>query len=289
MQRPTCADCGEEGGVNLKACKACMLVKYCNANCQRNHWPKHKKQCKLRAAELRDEALFKEPPPKEDCPICFLPMPDKLISCVTLPPATMYSVPIYDYAIANQELAKMVMEEYYTCCGKTICRGCIYSFQKSGNYEHCPYCKAETMSKTNEERVEELMKRVEVNDAGAMTVLGNLYHHGEHGLLQDWRRHMSYGSRPRHLDQVRPIFNWAMITLEREIQRKPSSTSRLQLWQDVNMQETTLDTWSISWEIGNELLNIGQSQHQLGIILSWIPCEMPLKKVWLTDMQSTQL
>jgi hypothetical protein len=49
-----------------KVCKSCMLVKYCNANCQRNHWPKHKKECKQRVAELRDEALFKDPPPKED-------------------------------------------------------------------------------------------------------------------------------------------------------------------------------------------------------------------------------
>jgi hypothetical protein len=35
----------------------------------RNHWPTHKKQCKLRAAELRDEELFKDPPLKEDCPL----------------------------------------------------------------------------------------------------------------------------------------------------------------------------------------------------------------------------
>ena len=76
-----CAECGEEGGnVSLKACKACMSVKYCNAVCQKKHWPIHKKECKLRAAELRDEALFKDPPAKEDCPICFLPMPFKLIS-----------------------------------------------------------------------------------------------------------------------------------------------------------------------------------------------------------------
>ena len=68
-----CAECGkEEGGVSsLKACTSCKLVKYCDATCQRNHWKKHKKQCKQRAAELRDEALFKDPPPKEDCPICF--------------------------------------------------------------------------------------------------------------------------------------------------------------------------------------------------------------------------
>jgi len=97
-----CADCGEEGGVSLKTCKSCMLVKYCNANCQRNHWPTHKQECKRRAAELRDEALFKDPPDKEDCPICFLPMPTKIISCVSLPPANITSVPIHDCAEAKQ-------------------------------------------------------------------------------------------------------------------------------------------------------------------------------------------
>ena len=70
-----CADCGEAGGASLKVCKACMSVKYCNDACQMNHWLKHKKLCKLRAAELRDKALFKGPPAKDDCPICFLPMP----------------------------------------------------------------------------------------------------------------------------------------------------------------------------------------------------------------------
>jgi hypothetical protein len=51
-----------------------------------------KKECKLRAAELHDEALFKDPPPKEDCPICFLPMPVKLICSISLPNATFSSV-----------------------------------------------------------------------------------------------------------------------------------------------------------------------------------------------------
>ena len=84
-----CADCGIEGGASLKTCKSCMQVKYCNAECQKSHWATHKKQCKLRAAELRDEALFKDPPSKEDCPICFLPMSKELLSCVSLPPATI--------------------------------------------------------------------------------------------------------------------------------------------------------------------------------------------------------
>ena len=101
-----CAECEEEGGVSLKACKACMSVKYCNAKCQHKHWPKHKTACKLRATELRDEALFKDTPDKkEDCPICFLPMPVQLICCISLPPATITSVPINDFAIANEELA----------------------------------------------------------------------------------------------------------------------------------------------------------------------------------------
>jgi len=201
-----CANCGEEkGGASLKACKSCMIVKYCNVNCQRNHWPKHKKVCKLRAAEiLCDEALFKDPPPKEDCPICFLPLPTRLICCVSLPPATISSVPIYDFAMANEELAAEATEEYYTCCGKYICEGCIHSLRKSGNNWTCPFCKSE-IDKTDEDEVEDLMKRVEVNDAGAMYVLGSNYYHGQLGLQQDreraielWTQAADLGSSKSH-------------------------------------------------------------------------------------------
>ena len=81
------------------------------------------KQCKERAAELRDEALFKHPPANEDCPICFLPMPEKLIYCVSLPPATRSYVPIYDFAIANEELEGVSADGYYPCCGKNFVEG----------------------------------------------------------------------------------------------------------------------------------------------------------------------
>ena len=71
-----CANCGmgEESAGDLKACTACKMVKYCNRDCQIAHRPQHKKACKKRAAELHDEKLFKQPPPKEDCPICMLPL-----------------------------------------------------------------------------------------------------------------------------------------------------------------------------------------------------------------------
>jgi hypothetical protein len=71
-----CANCGkgEEVEAKLKACTPCKLVKYCGKDCQIAHRRQHKNACKRRAAELHDEALFR-PPPKEDCPICFLLLP----------------------------------------------------------------------------------------------------------------------------------------------------------------------------------------------------------------------
>ena len=180
----SCAECGKEGGAILKVCKACMRAKYCSAVCQRNHWPTHRAECKIRVAELRDEALFKDPPAKEDCPICFLPMPVNLISCILLPDAAILSVPTYDFAIAHEELASKDMETYFPCCGKTICRGCAYSSCMSGN-DKCPFCSSDQASKTVEEKIEEVMKRVAANDPASICMLGNQYHHGLYGFQQN--------------------------------------------------------------------------------------------------------
>jgi len=61
-------------------------------------------------------------------------MPGKLINCVSLPPATLSFVPIYVFAVANEGFAQMETEEYFTCCGKCICKGC-----------DTPYGRLETM------------------------------------------------------------------------------------------------------------------------------------------------
>ncbi|EJK57876.1 hypothetical protein THAOC_22041 [Thalassiosira oceanica] len=55
-----CANCGKQGSdtVKLKNCTACRLVKYCGVDCQRAHRKQHKKACKQRAAELKDEQLY---------------------------------------------------------------------------------------------------------------------------------------------------------------------------------------------------------------------------------------
>ena len=192
-----------------------MQAKYCNAACQNKHWPKHKAACKLRAAELRDKALFRDPPPKEECPICFLPMPAKLICCLSLPPATISSVPIYDFAIANEGLKDEVMEKYYPCCGKTLCRGCAYSHHVSGDNGKCPFCNSEREGKTLEERVEEVMKRAAANDAASIYLLANSYQHGLNGLQQDQTRAIELYVRAANLGYSKAHNNLAVVYRQR--------------------------------------------------------------------------
>ena len=57
--------CGKECGDSMNSCNKCDLAKYCNAACKKKHRSRHKKKCEIRAAELYDGGLFKEPPPPE--------------------------------------------------------------------------------------------------------------------------------------------------------------------------------------------------------------------------------
>ena len=159
----TCANCGkgEESGGDLKACTACKLVKYCNRDCQIAHRPVHKKACRKRAAELHDEALFREPPLQYgDCPICFIRLP------------TMDSG-----------------QKYYDCCGKKICSGCCYAdvYDNLGNIiveKKCPFCRTPAPT-TDEEMIKRRKKRMELGDAYAFFLMGNAYFYGHCGLPQN--------------------------------------------------------------------------------------------------------
>ena len=74
-----CANCGKSSSedTKLKKCTACFLVKYCSVECQKIHRKLHKRECKRRAAELKDEELFTKGRTHfmGDCPICLLPIP----------------------------------------------------------------------------------------------------------------------------------------------------------------------------------------------------------------------
>jgi TPR repeat protein len=154
-----CAACGKEGDENsMNACNKCDLVVYCNAVCKKKHRSRHKKMCERRVAELHDEALFKHPPPPEDCPICFLPLP-------------------------------LLGKKYKVCCGKKICSGCIHAVRLRNNgVGLCPFCRTPTPC-SDQEMIERIKKRVEVGDADAIFNLGCDYHYGGvRGLPQDYEK-----------------------------------------------------------------------------------------------------
>ena len=143
-----CASCGkaEGDGVQLRTCTACKSVRYCGVTCQKNHRPKHKKACKKRAAELRDEILFQQPESSHegDCPICLLPIP------------------------INEDTSL-----YHPCCSKVVCNGCLYATYKrsveQGLETTCPFCR-DVIQKSDPEQ--QLMKRVQANDPVAIREMG---------------------------------------------------------------------------------------------------------------------
>ena len=174
-----CAGCGK-GGDGLKTCTACKMVKYCNATCQKAHRPNHKKECKRRAAELHDEALFKQPPPDDECPICLLPLPD-----------------------AHETV-------YHSCCGKKVCHGCILAMivesKRGGGANVCAFCRAPKV--TDGEDVERIKKRIELNDAGAFGALAGRYRNGR-GVPQDNRKATELLIRAGELGDANALYNVA--------------------------------------------------------------------------------
>ena len=122
-------------------------------------------------------------------------MPDKLICCVSLTPATIHSVPIYNFMKAHEELAGKATEEYFPCCGKSVCGGCAHSFHSSGTDDKCPFCNSDRNSKTVEEQVAEVMKRVVANDAASIYMLADCYYQGLRGFQQDRAKGMELYDR----------------------------------------------------------------------------------------------
>ena len=144
----SCASCGktEGDGIQLRTCTACKSVRYCGVICQRNHRPKHKKACKKRAAELRDEILFKQPESSHygDCPICLLPLP-------LVPDGSVH----------------------HDCCSKLVCRGCLYAYIERVKQERreptCPFCRDVTGKSDVKQK---MIKRVQANDPSATCQMG---------------------------------------------------------------------------------------------------------------------
>ncbi len=146
-----CASCGqaEIDDVKLKKC-ACGLVKYCSVVCQKNHRPQHKKMCKKRMAELRDNNLFMQPESSHmgECPICCLPL-----------------------SIDPKKSSLM------SCCSQVVCNGCNVANQEreieAGLKVRCAFCREPT-AKSKEEGEKNMMNRIKKNDPVAMYQMGTM-------------------------------------------------------------------------------------------------------------------
>ena len=104
---------------------------------------------------LSDNALFKEPPPSEDCPICFLPQP----------------------LDADQS-------KYQSCCGKVLCGRCLHAAMRADDRLLCPFCRTPVHCQTM--YVKRLKKRVEANEPASIHQLECHCAGGGHGFATRW-------------------------------------------------------------------------------------------------------
>ena len=117
----------------------------------------------------KDIALFKKPPPNEECLICFLTLPSLSTGW-----------------------------RYQTCCGKIICGGCVHAVDKMKGGTKCPFCRV-PVPESSEETVRRMKKRVEMDDAEAIFNIGCYYYNGERGFPQDWDKALELWHRAAEL------------------------------------------------------------------------------------------
>ncbi|EJK46054.1 hypothetical protein THAOC_35302, partial [Thalassiosira oceanica] len=159
-----CANCGKEGSdandaVKLKNCTACFLVKYCSVDCQAANRKQHKKACKERVAELKDEKLYSQGHERAEggfCLICLLAIP----------------FPTQKHSVLR------------ICCMKTVCAGCCLATVKGGLGKACPFCR--TLPPTTDEGFVEMIRiRAAARDPQGIRYLGDVYASGMYGLQED--------------------------------------------------------------------------------------------------------
>jgi tetratricopeptide (TPR) repeat protein len=182
-----CASCGiaEDDDIKLKKCATCGSVRYCGEKCQKEHRPQHERECKKRAAELRDEILFKQPESSHlgDCPICYLPLSLDANSCVLA-----------------------------ACCSKIICIGCNHANQKQ-QWERslkstCPFCRHPAPTSQAEAGMIE-KNRIEANDPVAMCQMGKLRY--EEG---NFKSAVEYFSKAAEMDNVEAHYGLSVMYRE---------------------------------------------------------------------------
>ena len=190
-----CARCGKHGSdtLKLKNCTACRIVKYCGVDCQKAHRKQHKKACKQRAAELKDEQLYSqglERPEGDFCPICTLPIP----------------IPMEEHSTFNE------------CCMKTICHGCDMAVIRHGcdmaaaakigkiGMAACVFCRT-PCPESDPDCLAMVQARAEKRDPEAIYNLGEIYFHGNLGLQKDVHGAIELWTEAADLGSAKAIFS----------------------------------------------------------------------------------
>ncbi len=179
MTNEVCASCGkaEVDDVKLKKC-ACNLVKYCSVDCQKNHRKQHKKACRQRMAEIRDDRLFTQPGISHhgECQICCLPL--------------------------SLDEEKIMIN---SCCCQYICGGCDYANKlrevEQGLEQKCPFCR-EPFPEMKEENDQNFIKRFKANDPTAIFHMGKkCLEEGDYeGVFQYWKKAAELGHMDAHFN-----------------------------------------------------------------------------------------
>ena len=153
-----------------------------------------------------DDELFKQPPPKKDCPICCLRMP----------------------ILATGR-------KYKSCCGKVICSGCFHAAAIIGGFkEACPLCST-PIPPSKEDIVNRTKTLVELNNATAICNIGDYYSKGTNGYPQDhvkalelWNKAAELGYAPGYhsigcayhygngvkVDEKKAIHYWELAAMQ---------------------------------------------------------------------------
>ena len=126
---------------------------------------------------LIDDELFAPPPPRPECPICFLTLPWRKF-CT-----------------------------YQPCCGKTLCDGCLHAHRETFTTRkfNCAFCRT-PVSTTDKERVKLTKKRMENGDSEAYFMFGAHTSQGSMGLTKDvgkslelWKKAAELGDLTAHI------------------------------------------------------------------------------------------
>ena len=202
----------------MKNC-TCRLVKYCGVECQKAHRKQHKKACKQRAAELKDDkglhSLISGNQNRiaamKACGACERELPEesyseeqrarrrsirRCVECVTAGNQLVLmkkgrtrseddDCPICQLPLPlvwEQSMLKL-------CCMKSVCNGCILAARKHG-MRNCPFCR-QTLDMTQ--------KRIDAGDPVAMLHVGDEYLYGNNGLEKDVARAIELYERAAEL------------------------------------------------------------------------------------------